>query len=229
MFLFYSKTIQHRHILLSEDEHLHCTKVLRHKIGDKIHVTDGIGNLYQGAITHIGKSETTLIIEDTIKSELPPRINAIAISPTKTPARLEWFVEKAVEIGIQDIHIFIAQRTEKKSTNTTRIEKIALTAMKQSLRTYLPAVHTHGSIAELINSTSSISHKFIAHLDGPTATLHNSFARVGNNLVLIGPEGDFTPKEINTCLSSGFTAVTLGDMRLRTETAGLVALMTMTL
>ncbi len=225
MFLFYTNIVNEKQLKLTDDEHQHCTKVLRKQVSDEIFVTDGLGHIFTARITQIGKVETQCHILNTeSKPKIQPDIT-IAISPTKNASRLEWFVEKAVEIGISSIIVFNAQRTEKKSFNHTRIHKIMVSAMKQSLNVHLPMLQDFGDIKQLLTTTKDIAQKFIAHCDGPTESLHLSMDKSKDSIVLIGPEGDFTNQEIQLALASGYKSVTLGDARLRTETAGLVALM----
>lgn len=225
MFLFYTNLVSENQLRLTEDEHQHCTKVLRKQMGDDIFVTDGNGHIYTTRIATITKRETLChILHTETKPTLKPKI-AVAISPTKNASRLEWFVEKAVEIGINEIMVFNAQRTEKKSFNYSRIHKIMVSAMKQSLNVHLPKLEYYESTKQLLTKTKDIDQKFIAHCDGPTLSLQASMDKSKDGIVLIGPEGDFTHQEIEMALEYGFKAVTLGDSRLRTETAGLVALM----
>jgi 16S rRNA (uracil1498-N3)-methyltransferase len=229
MFLFYSTEVGFDHFVLKEEEHQHCVKVLRHRIGDQVTATDGKGHWLVGTIRSIDKHST---IVDIISKEYRVKnlhAKAIAISPTKTPARIEWFVEKAVEIGIDEIILFVGKRTEKKSSSTVRLEKIALSAMKQSLRTHLPQIIGFDNLKDAIKYTAKYEHRFIAHLEPDTKPLRSLVDPNTSAIVLIGPEGDFTPDEIKYCLDDGLIAVTLGDHRLRTETAGLVALFEITL
>ncbi len=224
MFLFYTSDVQEDVFILKDEEHQHCTKVLRHRLGDLIRATDGKGNWLEGNILAIEKMTTSVAIT---KKEFRPKKGAprgIAISPTKTPARLEWFVEKAVEIGIDEIILFVGKRTEKKSSSTTRIEKIVLSAMKQSLRTHLPVIVGFESVKEVVNHISIYDQRYIAHLESGTKPLSDIFQSDKSAVVLIGPEGDFTADEIRHCVDHGLTSVSLGEYRLRTETAGLVAL-----
>ena len=225
MFLFYTNLFKENQLSLTEDEHQHCTKVLRKQIDDEIFVTDGLGNIYNARIAQIGRAETICrIINKESKAKPQPNIT-IAISPTKNASRLEWFVEKAVEIGIGSIIVFNAQRTEKKSFNHARIHKIMVSAMKQSLNVHLPMLVNFDNVKQLMTETKDIGQKFIAHCDGPTMSLHSSIEKSKDAIILIGPEGDFTSQEIQMAVENGFKPVTLGDARLRTETAGLVALM----
>lgn len=225
MILFYSTSIENDCIILKEEEHLHCSKVLRKQISDEINVTDGKGNLYNCKISEINKSNTICQIISLERTEKQEPYVAIGISPTKNPARLEWFIEKAVEIGISEILIFKAQRTEKKSLNESRLMKILISAMKQSLNLYLPELIILNTFQEISKYCSHFDHKYIAYCDGPTDLLSEVYAKSGSGLVLIGPEGDFTKDEIKYAENLNFHPASLGKTRLRTETAGLVALM----
>ena len=160
--------------------------------------------------------------ERTEKQEQPV---AIGISHKKNPSRLEWFIEKAVEIGISEIIIFKAQRTEKKSLNESRLMKILISAMKQSLNLHLPELRILNNFQEISKYCNHFDHKYIAYCDGPTDLLSEVYTKNGSGLVLIGPEGDFTKDEINYAINFNFHPASLGKNRLRTETAGLVALM----
>ena len=227
MFLFYTTLTDANTLTLTDDEHLHCTKVLRKQVGDELFVTDGLGSIFTVRISNITKDKTITEIIDK-KTEISPESKlAIAISPTKNAARIEWFVEKAVEVGIQEIIIFQAKRTEKKSFNQKRIEKIIISAMKQSLNTHLPVLKYAHSLKEVIAFGQSYDQKFIAYCDGPTEVLVNKYIPAASSIVLIGPEGDFTNDEIADAINANYTPISLGKSRLRTETAGLAALMMM--
>lgn len=225
MILFYSTSIENNIIILKEEEHIHCSKVLRKQINDEINVTDGKGNLFTCKISEINKSNTLcqIITVDMTENQYP--YVAIGISPTKNPSRLEWFIEKAVEIGISEILIFQAQRTEKKSINESRLKKILISAMKQSLNLHLPELKILNNFGEISEYCINFDHNFIAYCDGPTDLLSQVYTKNGSGLVLIGPEGDFTKDEIKYAESLNFHPASLGKTRLRTETAGLVALM----
>lgn len=226
MLLFFSNEIHNNQIILRDEEHLHCTKVLRKKIGDLIHITDGKGYLFTTVLTSTDRNQTICQIKDQSFFDQKFEALAIAISPTKNASRIEWFVEKAVEIGITKIYILITDRTEKKSENTSRLQKIVLSAAKQSLSMYLPEIQVL-TMKQLTEFQSKYSQKFIAHCDGPTTVLKEIHQKEKSAIVLVGPEGDFTEKEIEFAKNMNFVSVSLGDTRLRTETAGLVALMMM--
>lgn len=228
MFLFYAIDIVSDIITLSHDEHMHCTKVLRKKIGDMIYATDGNGHIFHCSITSIQKNSTICKIAKTEYKEAPKHKVAIAITPTKNTSRIEWFAEKAVEIGISAIYFVHTQRTEKKEINMQRIEKILLSAMKQSLNVHLPTAMYYKSLKDFAYDIPNIyDQKFIAHCDVPTESLQSQMDKNQSAILMIGPEGDFTPDEVNLMKGHSFLSVSLGDARLRTETAGLLGLMMM--
>lgn len=227
MFLFYTTEVNGDKVILKNEEHSHCTTVLRKKPGDIIYVTDGKGHIFNVQIILQTKSQTEgKILETTYQHPLTPEI-AIVISPTKNASRLEWFLEKATEIGISAIYVTLMKRTEKKSVNVERLEKILVSAMKQSLHTHLPQLHT-GTLKEIMQmNTDRYQQKFIAHCDNPELSLKNIYKNDQSAILLIGPEGDFTSDEISEAAKKGFKEVSLGPMRLRTETAGLTGLFMM--
>lgn len=229
MFLFYTTNVKEETIILQNEEHSHCVTVLRKKPGDIIHVTDGKGHIFTVQIIAYTKAQTEgKIIEKTYQPPINPEI-AIVISPTKNPSRLEWFLEKSTEIGITSIFVAHMKRTEKKSVNNARLEKILVSAMKQSLHTHLPQLHT-GTLKDILElHTDRYQQKLIAHCNNPALTLKNIYNSDQSAILLIGPEGDFTADEITASTKKGFKEVSLGQMRLRTETAGLVGLMMMRL
>ncbi len=229
MFLFYSNQILGSSITLSDDEHQHCHKVLRKSIGDEIFITDGKGHIHTAIISAFKKSTTICKIKETTTKPKPTSQLCIAIAPTKNASRIEWFVEKSIEIGISTIYLFQSQRTLKKSNNLNRIDKIAISAMKQSMNIYLPEIKYCNSINELFKETENISQKYIATCEGPREMLRHLHLSETDAIVLIGPEGDFTNEEVENAEAHHFKPVSLGESRLRTETAGLVALMTMSL
>ncbi len=227
MFLFYSNDIIGSTLYLTGDEHIHCSTVLRKKSGDLIHVTDGVGYIHTAEIQTSDKKQTQCrILESTIHAPLNPEI-AIAIAPTKNASRIEWFLEKATETGISAIYLVQTKRTERKSTNVLRLEKILISAMKQSLNTYLPVLQQVNYKELLKLSKGEYDQKYIAHCDNPEKSLKGMYKAHTSAILLIGPEGDFTPDEISEAQQAGFEACSLGNMRLRTETAGLVGLFTM--
>src|ERR1700744_6500288 len=209
---------------LNEEESKHCVRVLRLQAGDKIQLIDGKGNFYTAAITDPHPKRTTLQII-SVEPDFHRRNHYlhIAIAPTKNIERLEWFLEKATEIGIDEISLIICQRSERKEAKTDRLNKIITSAIKQSLKAYHPILNEAETLAKLL-STLFDGQKFMAHCEaGEKANLKDVIAPHGKYLILIGPEGDFTPKEIEDALNNDFKAITLGESRLRTETAALEA------
>lgn len=228
MILFYSTDIAGQNITLTEDDHIHCTKVLRKQVNDIIMITDGLGHIFSCAIKTITKVSTLCqVVEKSYHQSILPK-TSIAISPTKNAARIEWFIEKAVEIGISEIYFYNAQRTEKKSINEQRLKKIMVSAMKQSLNVQLPVMHITKDVKAYVDLvTSKYDQKFIAYCDGPTQHLTSAQDNQKSRILMIGPEGDFTAEEIRYATNAGYQSVTLGTARLRTETAGLAGLIMM--
>jgi len=226
MQLFYTPDIQpsHPQYFLSEEESKHCIRVLRLVVGDKVQLIDGRGGLYTAEIKDAHPKRTILQIIG-VQSEFNKRNHYlhIAIAPTKNIERLEWFLEKATEIGIDEISLIICQRSERKEAKVDRLNKIITSAIKQSLKAYHPILNEPEPLSKLLSRNFN-GQKFIAHCeDGDKTNLKQDIALKGKYLILIGPEGDFSPKEIDDALHNGFKAITLGESRLRTETAALEA------
>jgi 16S rRNA (uracil1498-N3)-methyltransferase len=222
MLLFYQSNIE-KIPILSEEDSRHCVKVLRKNITDKIHVVDGVGGLFECEITnaHEKKCEVRIL---SAKREFEKRKHYlhIAIAPTKNADRIEYFVEKCVEIGVDEITLIQTKHSERKHQKTERLEKIAISAMKQSLKAYLPKVNELIDFEKFIKTTNYEA-KFIAHLTDAAKRLKDVATIKNEVLLMIGPEGDFAQDEIFLAQNFGFQLVTLGDSRLRTETAGVVA------
>jgi 16S rRNA (uracil1498-N3)-methyltransferase len=209
---------------LNEEESKHCVRVLRLQTGDKIQLIDGKGSFYTAAITDAHPKRTQLQIV-SVQNDFHKRNHYlhIAIAPTKNIERLEWFLEKATEIGIDEISLIICQRSERKEAKAERLNKIITSAIKQSIKAWHPVLNEPVAFNKLI-STPFTGQKFIAHCEpGDRFTLKDELRPFGKYLILIGPEGDFTPKEIDDALNNDFKAITLGESRLRTETAALEA------
>lgn len=211
------------HIFLSPEESKHCVKVLRHKVGDIIHAIDGSGNFFEAELTSVNPEHCTakVLSKRYVGAKKPYRLH-IAISPTKNPDRIEWLIEKGTELGVDEFSFIICKRTEKTGTRIDRFKKIAESAVKQSVQGIIPVINEGISLKDfLAQQETSDAKKFIAHcLDEKKKDLKDLHTEK-NILVLIGPEGDFTPEEIKLALENGFEALSLGDSRLRTETAGL--------
>lgn len=217
--------VGHKSITLLEDEHVHCTKVMRHKVGDLLEVLDGKGSIFQTKIIDIKRHETVLEILKVISKNENDTEKVIAISPTKNPSRLEWFVEKATEMGVTSIFLIHCERTDKKNIKPDRLKKITISALKQSGATILPNIVYIDKLEKLISLINPENYKkFVAHCENEEEHLFNLADSNQNQIVLIGPEGDFTQNEIQWAIRNEFIPVSLGKNRLRTETAGLYAL-----
>lgn len=223
MNLFYQPLIPEGKYYLDPVESRHCTKVLRKKNSDRIQITDGKGFLYHAVITNADTSHCEFDIQDKIAAPQRDHYIHIAISPIKNADRLEWFVEKAVEFGVDEITLIECDHTEKTHVKTERLLKLAISAMKQSLKWTLPTISGPVKLSSLISDNAAAS-RFIAHVDptNPTHLLHIAPPH-STYLILIGPEGDFSADELELAIKNGFQAVSLGTSRLRTETAGLAA------
>jgi len=223
MIIFYATEIDGDLAKLTDDEATHCGKVLRKRVGDIVFVTDGKGSLYEGAIADLGKKEV-IINQLTLKEEQQRgHQRAIAIAPTKSNDRIEWFLEKATEIGITDIYPILTHQSERKVIKAPRWEKIIVSAMKQSMNLHKPILHEMQKLGDFINSLPSEPKCFIAHCMDPEKALQKVYVSGSDALVLIGPEGDFTEEEVALTRNHGFDEISLGNSRLRTETAGIVA------
>lgn len=222
MQLFYSQNILSTTVLLEEDEAHHCTHVLRAKIGDHLSVTDGKGNLYHTSLDFMSKKDCRLTINEHFFHAPPPANLHLAVAPTKNMDRLEWLIEKAVEMGVQTFTPILTDRSERRQLRIDRLEKISLAAMKQSLRYYLPKINEPIPFSKWLSSPTLSEARFIAHCnDTPKIKLQTAPLDSPNICLLIGPEGDFTPAEVLAAEKIGYQAVSLGNMRLRTETAAL--------
>ncbi|MEQ8364211.1 MAG: 16S rRNA (uracil(1498)-N(3))-methyltransferase [Cyclobacteriaceae bacterium] len=219
--LFYQPLIPEGTHALEAEEARHATKVLRLQSGEPLQLTDGKGNLYQAVITELSKSACHFSIQETVSIPRRKYSIHIAIAPTKNIDRIEWFVEKATEIGIDAISFIQSKNSERRVVNMERITKKAVSAMKQSGQAWLPELHPIRKVETLINEPCE--HKYIAHVDQANPKHLKEAPHQSNYLVLIGPEGDFSQQEINSATDKGFQKVSLGPNTLRTETAGLAA------
>ena len=225
MYLFYCPDIEHKQTL-SEEESAHCVRVLRNTVGDEILITDGRGTTYTARITNPHPKHCDFEIISSEKQNPHHSFHLhIAIAPTKNIERLEWAIEKCVEIGVDEITPLLCRFSERKQLRTDRLEKIILSASKQSLTPYLPVLHELTPYDTFIQSQrQNQSQLFIAHCYKDEKRLLKDEIEQGRDvLVLIGPEGDFSEKEVSDALSLGFIPVSLGNSRLRTETAAVVA------
>ncbi len=225
MQLFYNPELNEHstQVAFSKEESKHIVKVLRKSVGDDLHSTNGNGWLFASKIINSDiKHCVAQITSKTFFGRKNYRLH-LAVAPTKMNDRYEWFLEKATEIGIDSITPIICHHSERKTINTERFEKILLSAMKQSAQYYLPKLNAQIPFMEFVKQDFA-GQKFIAHCeDSQKTTLKNALQAQNDVLILIGPEGDFSVKEIETAVKSRFIPVTLGTTRLRTETAAVVA------
>lgn len=223
MALFYQPLVAKGVYKLDEEESRHAQKVLRLKLGATIQLTDGLGRFYDVRLTN---TESRQCEFEVLKSEPAPSRNYkihVAIAPTKNTDRIEWFVEKAVELGIDKISFILCKNSERKSINLDRVEKKAISAMKQSRQAYLPVIQELKPFTQII-AESDEEEKFIGFVDEQNPLLLKNLAKASTSyLVMIGPEGDFSAEEMRDALQKGFVKVSLGPTRLRTETAGIAA------
>ena len=229
MNLFYQPLILQGIDFLDPEESRHCIKVLRKTKGDVIRITDGKGNYYDAHIVAPDARQCIFQITKTFPQNKKPFTIHIAIAPTKNSDRFEWFIEKAVEIGVDRITPLRCQHSERTSIKIERIEKVAISAIKQSVKSRMPHISDIVNFDKLILEDGR-AQKFIAFVDHTNPDHLKNVARpMGEYLVVIGPEGDFSTDELNAAIAHGFRKVSLGDSRLRTETAGIVACHTLSL
>ena len=210
--------------VLDENESSHLVKVLRKRENDELLVFDGKGKLYDARIENVGKKETTVHIFRLVEVDKQegPRLH-IAIAPSKNTERLEWFAEKATEIGIAEITPLICKHSERKELRPDRIEKILLGASKQSIKLTIPRLNPVIKFEAFIKSVKDTERKFIAYCDEKSVHLKDAYHGGFDAVILIGPEGDFTRDEVLLAEQNDFETVSLGKSRLRLETAGIYA------
>ncbi len=231
MHLFYTPTIDDSPIFtLSEEESKHCIRVLRLSLGSKIILIDGKGGWYPSEIIDDNPKRCVVSIKEIKKDTGKRNCHLhLAIAPTKNSDRIEWFMEKATEIGIDEVSMIDCKNAERKVVNTERLMKVAISAIKQSLKAFLPKINEMLGFEKFIQQHSNFEgQKFIAHCDEAISDenknhLKNVYTAKQDVIILIGPEGDFSPDEIKYALKNGFKEISLGGSRLRTETAALYA------
>lgn len=214
---------------LDQDESKHCIKVLRKQVGDEINLIDGKGTFYKAKITNANAKKCEFEIIETIKEPKPSFHRHLAIAPTKNMDRMEWLIEKVTELGIDEISFFQSFHSERKIIKIDRLEKKVISAMKQSMKAKKPILNEIISFNKLLESAEA-ENKLIAYVNFENEVhMKNELNNQKDSLVLIGPEGDFTPEEVNLASIKGFKKVSLGNSRLRTETAALAAVHLMNL
>lgn len=226
MSLFYLPNISENG-RFDEDESKHIVRVLRMEEGEHLQLTDGMGNMMQAIITEAHSKRCAFRVTEKRYSPPRPFYIHLAIAPTKNLDRIEWLIEKATEMGIEEISFLQTEHSERKQVNMERLEKVAISAMKQSLKSYLPKLNDIQPLS-LFLPKATTQQKWIAHLEeGERFSLKKAAEAGKSYCILIGPEGDFSPSEIAQAKNVGFAPVTLGESRLRTETAGLAACFTL--
>lgn len=223
MNLFYAPDIETT-LTLPEGESQHCARVLRMQPGDEIEIIDGHGTFYSCRVVAPHARHTVVEIISSRHAEATwPQNITVAVAPTKHMDRMEWLVEKLTEIGVSRIVPLLCRHSERREIKTERLEKIAISAMKQSLKAHLPEILPLTSATEFIASCGG--NRYMAYCDRsiPRRELVEVYAPLADSTIMIGPEGDFSPEEIRLALSSGWHPVSLGPHRLRTETAALTA------
>ena len=215
---------------LPEEESGHCVRVLRMVEGDELLVTDGRGYFYEAVIRRAHPKRCEVEVQRSWAWRKPwPVVSHVAVAPTKNMDRMEWFVEKAMEIGIDAITFLNCRFSERRMVKLERVEKILVSAMKQSQKALLPTFGEMTPLERFLEQPFE-GRKFIAHCQPGEKKLLKATLQPGENaLILIGPEGDFSPEEIRLALERGFEPISLGESRLRTETAALVACLTVQL
>ncbi|WP_026970024.1 16S rRNA (uracil(1498)-N(3))-methyltransferase [Algoriphagus terrigena] len=226
MQLFFQEKIETPLTYLDEEESRHLVKVLRKKQGEAVRLTNGQGKVFEGVILEASSKKTSIKILSSAEVPEDPFHIHLAIAPTKSPDRMEWMVEKIAEIGFHELTLLETINSERSFLKTDRLHKKVISACKQSLKYRIPVLHPTTKLTQLLKSKDFEGfQKFIAYVDEAHENHLLDVALPGGKyLILIGPEGDFDPKEIQAAFESGFLPVSLGKSRLRTETAGLAAI-----
>lgn len=222
MHLFYEPDLAGTTAELNEEESHHLVKVLRLRVADRIRLTDGKGAFYEAEILSTSGKKAHLSILSK-EEHAPPKANLhIAIAPTKNIERIELFLEKATEMGITEVSLLLCNRSERRNVRLDRLEKVLVSAAKQSLKPYMPKLNDLESFDKFLQRPNLPQARYIAYCgEGKKREIAKTIQPNANFLVLIGPEGDFTPVEVELAQRAGFEQLTLGNARLRTETAGI--------
>ena len=226
MQLFYAPEITLPRYTLSEEESKHCVRVLRMEVGDELHITDGKGNMHRCKVVDNNVKRCVVeVVESEAEYQKMDYELTVAIAPTKIIDRFEWFLEKSTEVGISEIYPIECDHSERRQLKLDREQNVVTSAVKQSLKAYHPVLHPLTSVRDVIAMPFEGA-KFIAHCNselGEREYLGRLLKKGEKTLILIGPEGDFSPEEITFALQNGFKAISLGRERLRAETAAVVA------
>jgi 16S rRNA (uracil1498-N3)-methyltransferase len=225
---YFSDSIMHNQAILDATESDHCLRVMRQRAGERIQVIDGKGGLYEGILTpeHAKLCRVTELTKKEYRARHP--FLHLAVAPTKSTDRYEWFIEKAVEIGIDIITPMLCERSERRLVKPERLQKIMISSMKQAVVPRMPLLRPTTPFERLVEMPDRQQTRlYIAHCsDENRVPLTRAWVRNHQAMIMIGPEGDFSPDEIQRANQSGFVSVSLGTNRLRTETAALVACLT---
>ena len=225
--VFLLESLEGSRAWLNETESFHLCRVLRGRPGDDITLVDGHGTRIQGRVVDANPKRAEIEVIEEVREYLSKPYNIhIAIAPTKSSDRFEWFLEKATEIGIDKITPLLCARSERPRIRKERIDRILLSAMKQSGRAFLPEMNEMTGFSDFLTGENP-ELKYIAHCNSKGLPLLSDLSPKGEDcLILVVPEGDFTPEEVSQALASGFSEISLGDAVYRTETAGLMAILT---
>ena len=231
MQLFYTPDINDINYTLNEQESKHCIRVLRKVSGDILHLVNGKGTLYKAEVVEANPKACSLkVIEAFVDYQKRNYHLHMVIAPTKNIDRFEWFLEKATEIGVDEITPLVCEHSERKTVKLERLERVIISAMKQSVKAYKPILNPLISFVDFVKDFENGGQCFVAHCnEGQKQNLKSVYKEKNDVVLLIGPEGDFSPEEVGIAFSKGFVPVSLGESRLRTETAGVVACHTINL
>lgn len=225
MHIFYTPDIESEKYTLSEEESKHCIRVLRLGVGSRLNLVDGKGGFYEAVVEDPHPKKTVLkILSQERNYGKRNHYLHIAVAPTKNIERIEWLLEKATEIGIDEITPLICDRSERRELKTERLTKVIVSAAKQSIKAYFPKLNEPVRFTDFVSGNKSSAQKFIAHcIPSQKKSIKDEIILNSDYLILIGPEGDFSSAEVELALKNKYIPVSLGDSRLRTETAALEA------
>jgi 16S rRNA (uracil1498-N3)-methyltransferase len=227
MQLYYVDHCDGTEAIAGQAEAHHIKNVLRQKVGDMLQVTDGKGNCWKARISSVENKQIIFTIEELIEKQERSNRFWLAVAPTKQSARIEWMVEKATELGVDGIQFIYSRHTERKNINTDRIQRIVLSAMKQSRHLFLPQIPEMQSFEQFLQTFEmDACDKFIAHYLKSNSFLAD-LQTLNHTVILIGPEGDFSAREMKMAHEYGYRAINLSSFRLRTETAAIAAISTL--
>ncbi len=224
MILFYCSDLHADDLKLEGEEHIHCSKVLRRRVGDQLFITDGKGTRIEAEIEEISRNHTKLQKLSSIKAPTPKKHVHLLISPPKSKSRWEWLLEKTVEIGVSSIIPVLTKRSERKKINQERAQKVIRSAALQSLRLYHPSILDMRPLNAVLAGLSAPADTLLCHYDESNAHISDMELNHTDCYVLVGPEGDFTEDECHSTRSHGFRQTNISTHRLRTETAAIVSI-----